>query len=263
MKKFAKKFLTLALAAAVLFTSAPVTANAAPSVGSKYIVSRSSKTGDSYFSLYIGNLTKKQRVKNVKVANKSFMEHRYTSHYTNQYSYTTTYADPNQQDNNYNNTDYYAYIGLVAHKNGTSKVSFTIDGKKYEPEVEVKAYVNPCKTLTLTGVNGGKNMASKFNAANSISVKAPTKNAPGAKVTVSAKAGWKITQVSFDNYTDHTSLSRGYSVYWDEATKKYKGGVTNATLPVGDLAKGSRGYLRVTYWNVKDHSYAYEYVNIQ
>lgn len=132
-------------------------------------------------------------------------------------------------------------IELKASGIGTAKVTYEAGGKSYTKDVTVLPYTNPIKSITVSALNKGKNMASKTNKSNvTTDIKATsTKSSQSVKVT--AKTGWKIS------YIGYTSLSTGQhtmKLYSD--TKP-----TEAKLNIGKVAKKSMGMISVVLVNTK------------
>ncbi|MBP5159376.1 MAG: hypothetical protein ILP10_03660 [Lachnospiraceae bacterium] len=115
----------------------------------------------------------------------------------------------------------YAEIYYEVKGFGTAKFSYKIGSKKYTTKVTVKKgsgdassnYVNPLSKLTISGVNSGKNIASKlkkYNYVENLKLASTQKN---AKVTAKAKKGWKITSITiYDYYADGSHNIQQYSL---------------------------------------------------
>lgn len=235
MKRFTSKIISFALAAAFAVTSVPMTAQAAPSVPSSGIVYMASTDSPTYTSLSIYNLGKSDRFKSVKSSSKSVAEI-YSSSYTNgSYNTKTVYVDKNMKDYNYNSSYYDGAIGLKLKKAGKTKISFKIGSKSYSTQLTVKKYTNPAKSITISGVNSGKNFASKTKSSKNAAIKV-TKKSSNAKIAISAQKGWKVSKISFYNYASSCSCSYSYGK-----------GVSSTSVNVGSLAKSATGYLDVTF----------------
>lgn len=236
MKQLVKKVFAAALALTVMFTMlAPVTAEAAVTYNKSQTLYRTSKSGTSYSGIQVSGLTKSQTIKktSVKSDKTSVVKPWYLERSTS--SYKTEYFSSNMTGYSYNYYSY--YIGLELKKAGTAKVSFKIGNKTYKTTIKVKNYTNPLSSVTLTGVNSGKNIASKMNSSNYCSTLKLTKTTRNAVVKVKPKSGWKVTSINVEN--SQTGDTMSISNY---GTK----GVSNASLKVGTLTKNKRVTLRIT-----------------
>lgn len=236
MKQLVKKVFAATLALTVMFTMlAPVTAEAAVTYNKSQTLYRTSKSGTSYSGIQVSGLTKSQTIKktSVKSDKTSVVKPWYLERSTS--SYKTEYFSSNMTGYSYNYYSY--YIGLELKKAGTAKVSFKIGNKTYKTTIKVKNYTNPLSSVTLTGVNSGKNIASKMNSSNYCSTLKLTKTTRNAVVKVKPKSGWKVTSINVEN--SQTGDTMSISNY---GTK----GVSNASLKVGTLTKNKRVTLRIT-----------------
>ena len=141
---------------------------------------------------------------------------------TSEYNY---YGDYPSTSNSYNG---YAHVNLDIEKAGTAKITYTIGGVKKTINLTIKDYVNPIKTVTLTGVNSGKNFKSKVNSnsymstSKALALKATTKS---AKLVVKPIDGWKLESVSLQD----TTTGLGREIY------NYDSLMTSATINWGTL----------------------------
>ena len=124
----------------------------------------------------------------------------------------------------YESTTYSYSVTLRVNHSGTAKVSYKIGKKSYTVTLKVKAYVNPVTTITLTGVNKGKNFASKCKTympyEPSLSFPSVVKS---ATLKVVPKTGWKLRDVSFYDDTTGTSYSKS----------NWNSGLSSVSLKVG------------------------------
>ncbi len=239
MKQLVKKVFVAALALTVMFTMlAPATAEAAVTYNKSQTLYRTSKSGTSYTSIYISNLTKSQTIKktSVKSDKTSVAKPWYLSRSIS--SYKTEYFSSNMTGDSNN---YYSYdIGLELKKAGKAKISFKIGSKTYTSTVTVKNYTNPLSSVTITGVNGGKNIASKLSSSSSCSTLKLTKTTRNAVVKVKPKSGWKVTSISVENSQTGDTMSVSNYNYFGP-TK----GISNASLKLGTLTKNKKVTLRI------------------
>lgn len=238
MRIIAKKCKGLALALVLTVVCAafvPVTADAAVSYPKEQTLYMTSTSGNSYLSFYVGGLKKSETIgkSSVKSSDKKICAPWYLERATSTYSYKTQYYD-GQKPYSSSSSSYGYYIGLQAKKTGTAKISFKVGSKTYTSKVKFKKYTNPLKTVKISGVNNGNNVASKLKNSNYCSTLKLTKTTKNATVTVKPNSGWKVQ--SIEVYNGQTGDTIRVSNY---GTK----GVSNATLNVGTLK--AKSYLRV------------------
>ena len=200
MKKFSKLMLGI-VAGLMVFVSVPAMAKAAPSCpATETIVFNSTTETNRYTSVSISNLTKKSKITDVKSSNKAVVEFRRVEYH--HYSSSTTYSDGSE---GYGYNDYYAYIELTAKKTGTATLTYKVDGKKYTTKYVVKAYKNCLESLQVTGINSGKNIASKYKKSNMFESK-NSKAYSRIKIVAKAKSGCTIDRLYFCNQTNGQRL---------------------------------------------------------
>lgn len=126
-------------------------------------------------------------------------------------------------------TRYDYQLNLRLLNPGKTKLSFKVGEKKHTITLNVKAYTNPIKKLTITGVSGGKNLASKFDYANYC----PDLNVPAkvnkATINVTANRNWKIVGIVFADAQN----SESYAYQNSGVMTKAKGKLSVGTLRPG------------------------------
>lgn len=255
--KFMTKLLATVMAAAVVVTAVPATAMAAPLYNKSQVLYMTNTSGESYRSISVSNLKKSQTIdkSSIKSDNTSVAKPYYLSRYTNEYSYKTEYFDKNQKPYSNSGKNYSYTIGLKLAKTGTANVSFKIKGisAKQSVKVNVKKYVNPVKSLKISGVSGDLKSRTKTSAY-IYNVKM-TKTTSKAAVEVSAAKGWKISEISVYD-TTNDKYTKTYS---------YSKPVSKDTLYVGKLTKNKPYRVEVEFVNTSDNSslYCYYYLNSQ
>ena len=264
MNKLGKKFLGLVLAAAIAVTAlSPMAVSASePQISEKQTIYRtSSKSGSaSYQSISVYDLAKSDTIKKstVKSSNTAVAKLYALEKYNSSYSSKTQYYDSSMKDSDYSYNDYAYYIRLKLLKAGTTNVSFKIGSKSYKTSVTVKNYVNPLSSVKITGINSGKNIASKLKKQNSanLTLKKTTKN---AVINLKAKSGWKITDVSLDHMKDNGTYSSNderYSYY------SYGEGKSTVALRVGTLTGKEEYRVTISMRNASNGGYLTMYYNI-
>ena len=160
--------------------------------------------------------------------------------YDTQYDYSgdKTWDD----ESSYRSYDY--EIGVKIYKPGTFTVKYKIGTTSYSLKVKVLQYVNPIKTITLTGVNGGSSFAARTkyqysNFAEHLSLPAKKTN---TSLKITAKDGWKITNIQFRDTTKNTT--RSYSCSGSP--------VSSFTLKCGTLYATRAYQISVTLCNTKN-----------
>ena len=207
MKKWTKRAVSAVMALAVTLTMAfPAFAESvSPNTGTKTVY-LSAKSGAEEFEMDLASGTKSFTIKrsNVKVTAGSTgakLVGFWLMNYTN--------SDERMSGSKWNTSGYKSWsynATLSASKAGTATVTYKIGSKSYKTKLKVLAYKNPVKTLTMTGVNGGKNMASLFKSGayytKALALKAKKAN---AKLTVKPASGWKIRSAEVYDQKEGTS----------------------------------------------------------
>lgn len=227
MKRSAKLFFTTLMATFLLaiFTTP---AFAAINYPTKQTVYLQSAGGVGYANISVSGFAKGKGI--VKSSVKSSNPSVATAHTLSKSS--TEYQKLSKEGSS--GSYYYDYIELGLKKAGTAKITYKVGSKACATTIVVKKYENPFKSLTITGVNGGKNLASKYKTTAFPMVKGGKK---AGKIKVAAKAGWKVKSINYDNNTK----------YWSHNI--YGNGAASATLSVP--AKIGSGYLGVDFVNTK------------
>ncbi len=146
----------------------------------------------------------------------------------------------------------YSLISVVGKKAGTAKITFKVGGKKYTTKVTVKNYTNPIKTLKISGVGGGKNIASKVKKKNEVDLSLK-KNITNAKLTIKTAKNWKLTDISFyDGTVGDSKVDKTYS----KGTSKKK------SYKLKKLKKSHSYYLCMDFKNKKNGGVQHIYYNI-
>ena len=143
---------------------------------------------------------------------------------------------------------------LRVKKAGTATVKYKIGSKSYSTKLKVLAYKNPVKSITMTGVNGGKNFASLTkNQRYPDKALQFTSNVSNSTIKVVPAKGWKVTEVYFNAWGENSSYSR--SIGCSE-------GLSSATLKCGKLQVGGSYEAYVELMNTSNGAYMYLWYNI-
>lgn len=182
--------------------------------------------GAEYISFSVDGLGKNQEVKksSVKSSNTGVATLYYLSKHSSK-SQTSSFVG--EEDSKYES--YSATISLDVKKPGSTVISYKIGSKTYKTKITIKPYVNPVSSVTMTGVNGGKNFASLTNKRDYASVSL-TKASKNAVVKVKPKSGWKVRSITVSD-----EKTGDYHEVYNYGSK----GVSNATLQVPTFSGGS------------------------
>ena len=249
VKRLIASVATFAIAVTML---APMTVEAAPSYSKKQVVYLRSKGGSGSTSVSIGNIAKGQKIVGATSSNKAVAK---PSGY---YNWTGNYKDFDNSEYNYDNAD--GHVDVTLYKTGKATISTKIGKstksyKTYKTELTVKAYDNPIKKFTITGVNSGKDLSKKF-AKQAWQWGTLSKSAKSAKIQVSADTsdGWKIQSIEYSTYSNsdgsHSSRYLNYpkgksSVSMSVGTISYK---TGADIYVRFVNSKTGGTMSCSYY---------------
>jgi len=194
IKKFLSIIMTVALIAGIT-TFSPVTAQAAIEAPKSETLYAQSVGDIISFSVYGIPSGKELDVPTVKSSATSVatIYNVYSSASNNEYAYES------------------AYIDLKVKKFGTTTVSYKIGGKTYKTKIKIKKYkvkkekyTNPIKSITVSGINSGKDFSSKFDKQEYIpdafKLSGTQEN---AKVEIKAKSGYEVDSISvYETYNN-------------------------------------------------------------
>lgn len=166
------------------------------------------------------------------------------------------------QTTKYANYNYTVYLD-VTKPTGSVTINYKIGSKSYSLKLNVTNQVNPLKSVTLTGVKGGKNLVDKTTQyVEGLKLPANVKN---AKLKVTPAKGWTVRSVYLtDTKTGYrhalgnslrTTLANG-------AVKEYKG-LSSATLNFGKLVAADSYTISVNLQHATTgmYKYCYFYIN--
>jgi hypothetical protein len=165
--------------------------------------------------------------------------------------YYNDYANYNVSGTKLEETSNGARIGinLLCKKQGDAKIKFKCAGKNYVLPVTVKKYVNALNSITITNVNSGKNIKSKFNKQAKLLNEKSLVLAKNGTVKVSAKAnsGWKIKYICIKNNKSDSNTGYRHSISMD-----YYNGVQNASVKLPGYIAAHGGNVEITLENQTD-----------
>ena len=171
------------------------------------------------------------KVTGVKSDNKKVATVNCINYYNNEYHYLE-----DDRTEKYNE----ASVELRLMKPGTAKVSYSMGGKKYTQSVQVLKYVNPLKTLKLTGISSSKNLKSDFAKGSGASTTL-SKNAKAGYLQVTAASGWKIRSMEWEDETNR----KYYQI--SSWSKPFSSG----KMKIPGMTKGKTYYVWITLINSK------------
>lgn len=149
-------------------------------------------------------------------------------------------------------------VSVTIKKAGKATVSFKAGKDTYKLKVNVLKYTNPLKLLKVSGVEGGKDIASKYKKADTKEFKALKKTVKEGKITVKASKGWHITYISYNEYKANKKTITDQVI----KSKSYGGSPTSATFNIGKMNKDRDGYASVTLSNDENGLPIEIYVNL-
>ena len=251
MKKSSKTILRL-LAAAMVCAMTPLAASAAINYSKTRIVYMPTSGKDlGYDEISISNIPAKQNIlkSNVKVVSGGSVI-ALDSFGSSSFKSTTELSARVQ---NRTLTPIISTISVLPLKKpGTGKISFKVGNKTYTSTIKVLRYVNPLKSVSITGVKG--NLAGKFKSSGHNAFCYANKAQKNAVMKCTAVNGWKITGVSFNNNRTHTQYSTNYNAP--------NSGASSSTLRIGNLSAKQSAYISFTLRNTKNGAVQYCTLNM-
>ena len=140
----------------------------------------------------------------------------------------------------------YSYtISIKLKKKGTTVISYKIGTETYSTTVKVVKYTNPIKTLKITGVKSGKNIASKTKTNNYVNFKGVKKS--GSKLSITPKSGWTVEKITFS--CSDTGETKTWKNYVKKSGVKTAKVISSASL--GTLKKDYTYLIDITLVNSK------------
>ena len=230
--KVSRKLLCALLAAALLILS--VAPAYAVTVDTKdttiYLGSKDGSTTYTY-SLNLYDLPAGAKITDIKSSNRNVIGiHRLRTTDTVQKYFESTQDDQK---------DHEASIEVRGLKKGSATVSFKVNGTAYKKKFTVLDYVNPIKSIQVTGTSNA-NLKTKFAKGDSGSCKL-TSNAKAGYVKVSAASGWKIMDLEWSQHNNDYNSRYFY----------YSEGVSSAKLPVPAMSKSGHYFVWLALVNTK------------
>lgn len=244
MKNTRKLLSALLVVALLILTAVPAFAEPYVNTDPVTIMWSTTEKTSSYYttSIYIGSLTKKSTVTDVKSSKPGVVSIDYIRKYNS--ATETTYFDPAKKESS---KDYYVYIGLKVKKTGKATISFKVDGKAYKKVVKAISYENPVKSLQVTGINT-KNLKSLFDKKNTVEGSL-SKNAKAGAIKVTAASGWKVQRIYWEDYSNYNDREYGFG----------SGGVASASMAIPAMKKDTSYYMYVQFYNADLGVYQYAY----
>lgn len=235
MKKSIVKILAAVLAFVMMFSFTPsLTAEAAKL--EKKTIYLSSASSTSEFSIYADKATK---VSNVKSTNSKVVS---PDRYNLSKGTTVNLKDKKKSGSNS------ATVYFRAMKPGKATVSFKAGKESYSQKITVKKYVNPLKSLTVSNINGGKDIHKVFNKSASAPYgKLKPKAAKQVKINAKAIKGWEVIYISLSS---SGSSAKGYSS--SDVYRSFSTRASSASATLCDYSLKGYNSASVTLRNKKD-----------
>ena len=140
---------------------------------------------------------------------------------------------------------YFYELSLFVEREGTATVRYSVDGTPYTVNLTITRPVNPLKSVTITGVNNGKNLA-EVNDTYYDKVSQSANTVKKAKLKVAASEGWVIRELHM--YDESTGFQRG------KVDTNFSNTLKTATINWGKLQKSHSYQIIVELFNTKTHT---------
>ena len=231
--KFFKKLLCTCLVLTLLC------ATVASAFAATYIYLNSTDSDYGWGRYQIPDSTATSKITSVTSSNKAVAKITSLSRWSNKDYYYDT-----KETESYGNSSF----NLRGYRAGNATLSYKLDGVLKKFKVYVKNYVNPVKSMMLTGVSSTANYRAKFNTSHDgrMLLKA---NAPAGKLKVTAATGWKIYSISWD-------CDGGYF------TRYFGNHVSSASLDVPAMKVGKNYTACVSFVNTSNHGELNIYLDV-
>ena len=236
MKNRTIKLGSIALSLALLLSAAPATVSFAASAPDELAVYMTSKDY-GYTSISINDLGNKT-ITGAASDNAGVIS---VTSYTNETTKITGISTDKI------NTYISGYVSLSISKAGKANITTQVGSQTLKTKVTAYAYENPAKNLTITGVNGGKDISGKF-ASGSYSTLKIAKAAKSGKLTITPKANWAVQDIYFSNSSPSDS---NYNYYYHSYSVKTPKAGKKVTTDLGGLSKNGSGIAGISFVNTK------------
>lgn len=155
---------------------------------------------------------------------------------------TAIYSDPEC---------HYAHICAYACGPGAADITFKDRyGKEYAVRVTVLAYENPIKSLKITNVKKGKNLAKYFDKSHQCVPKAFwDKTTKSPKVSIKTKSSWYIKRIDIQH--SHYDKKHPKKKFWSQKLLCELQNTKSKTVELKEVYKGDWSYIRIDLYNTK------------
>ncbi len=136
------------------------------------------------------------------------------------------------------------YLRLLPKNIGRANISFADQsGKSYTVTAEVRPYENPVKSLTISNVNKGKNLAKKVeNSCKYGKLLSFSKKTATPKMKVEAEKGWSLMSISVK------AELKGFPQY----LYSQKINARSKTIEFEETGKGTPIYMEICFRNIEN-----------
>ena len=151
---------------------------------------------------------------------------------------------------------WHVYVTIILKKAGRTTFSFYLNGREYKKTIKIVNYKNPVKSITIKGLNKGKNLASKFNKKNTAKLKAV--KAKNSIIKVVPRNGWRTVCYEIKEYNKKeknpekyiNSISLGNREETDfELGENSK--IDKTSMRIGNLSKSKKYIVTILMSNKK------------
>ena len=142
------------------------------------------------------------------------------------------------------NYEYSYVLDLDVDREGTATVRYSVDGKEYTVYLTIIKYINPLKSVTITGVKNGKNIVDP-NSNDYVAVSQSAKTVKKARLKIVTNTDWVLRNVSM--------ADQNTGLYRYVAAPQYSSSLKTATIKWGKLLKSHDYELYINVYNTKTH----------
>ena len=203
-----KKMLAVILTALIVVSVLPTVSNAASKINYKTTSYAYYNPGlkSNIATVEVTGLTSKQKITKGSVTSSNTAVGKIRSYTRRVYKSSTSKVDSKSKSSS---SERYSYtIKVRLYSVGSTVISYTIDGKEYHTTLLVEEFVNPVKSIKITGVNSSKNFTKSFDFSKGYGVAEFSSPSQKSKLTVTANTGWRVVSLDYENLTTGYEYSK-------------------------------------------------------
>lgn len=147
----------------------------------------------------------------------------------------------------------HAILRFTIKRPTISTISFKIGKKRYQTRLQARRYSNPVKNMVIPGImQNGKKKADLASMTRDFDTSGGTleRTIKNAKIEIRAASGWKIKRVCSYMMYSPNAVGNVRSEY-GHIDKKYKKGLSKATVKIRELRKDCNYTIYVDFLNIK------------